>query len=375
MNQPELQSGSWPGLNGWRAKGLDEGRSWGARGPESQASEHLVSEPNILSQAPESLAEAAEQVLRTADPELKAQHTHHAWQQHMQKRLKTGSASPPDSPARPSLPQLVPVKSMPTPKQSPLPLNVFMMHNLAHVELNAIDLAWDTVARFSALGLDEAFYEDFAHVADDESRHLRWCLQRLRELGYDYGCMPAHNMLWEGAEKSSDSVSGRLAVVPMSQEARGLDAGPRLVDRLIGWGDQRSAAIVARIGQEEKAHVAVGVHWFRLICAAEGADMGETFKALLHNLAGGLAKGPFNHEARAEVGLKQAWYDSSQWQCDPVLPEQWSRNAQSASLQPAEMELLKQRLTALLDVELSNAEDARPQPAQPNPVACQLVAS
>ena len=111
---------------------------------------------------------------------------------------------------------------------------MYLLHNLAHIELNAIDLAWDTVVRFSGLDLDEAFYRDFAHVADDESRHFGWCVQRMAECGHGYGDMVAHEMLWDSAIKSNSDLSARLAVIPMSQEARGLDAGPRLVQRLKG---------------------------------------------------------------------------------------------------------------------------------------------
>lgn len=105
--------------------------------------------------------------------------------------------------------------------RSPLSKNAYMLHNLAHVELNAIDLAWDTVVRFADAQLPAQFYCDFARVADDESRHLGWCLQRLQELGHAYGCMPAHDLLWEGAQLSGHDLGARLAVVPMSQ---------------VGWG-------------------------------------------------------------------------------------------------------------------------------------------
>lgn len=136
-------------------------------------------------------------------------------------------------------------KEIPAPKNSGLPLNAYMLHNLAHVELNAIDLAWDTVVRFSPFSetLGEGFFADFAHVADDESRHFAWCSQRLAELGFkwgqyllwvyylllflrltcnfafatSYGDMPAHNLLWRECEKSSDNVAARLAVIPLVQ--------------------------------------------------------------------------------------------------------------------------------------------------------------
>jgi len=192
-----------------------------------------------------------------------------------------------------------------------------MLHNLAHIELNAVDLAWDTVARFAdgpiGAALPDMFFEDFARVADDESRHLGWCLQRLEELGHAYGDMPAHNLLWEGAQASSDDLSARLAVVPMSQEARGLDAGQRLVSRLIGSQDKRSAAIVERISQEERAHVAVGIAWFKRVCLAMGVEVPDIFRAHVSELCPELLKGPFHHAARQEVGLARDMYDITAW--------------------------------------------------------------
>ncbi|WIA40303.1 hypothetical protein OEZ86_013674 [Tetradesmus obliquus] len=175
-----------------------------------------------------------------------------------------------------------------------------MLHNLAHIELNAIDLAWDTVARFSSLRLPPAFYEDFARVADDESRHFAWCAQRLAELGCSYGDMVAHDLLWAGAQSSAGDLGARLAIVPMSQEARGLDAGRRLVERLKGAGDPRTASIVAAIAEEERAHVAVGVVWFGRLCSAQGVAPPEAFRAWLAALAPELLKGPFNHEERQQ---------------------------------------------------------------------------
>ncbi|XP_029125837.1 CBL-interacting serine/threonine-protein kinase 4-like [Cajanus cajan] len=112
-----------------------------------------------------------------------------------------------------------------------------------------IGLGWDTVVRFSSYNeiLGEGFFADFAQVADDESRQFSWCAQRLAELGFKYGDMPAHNLLWRECEKSSDNVAACLAVIPLVQEARGLDVGPRLVKKLVGFGDNRTSKIVARI--------------------------------------------------------------------------------------------------------------------------------
>ncbi|KAJ3701198.1 hypothetical protein LUZ61_004903 [Rhynchospora tenuis] len=187
-----------------------------------------------------------------------------------------------------------------------------MLHNLAHVELNAIDLAWDTVVRFSPLHgvLGDGFFDDFARVADDESRHFGWCSQRLGELGFKYGDMPAHNLLWRECAKTAGDVSARLAVIPLVQEARGLDAGPRLVQKLVGCGDHRSSQIVAKIAEEEVAHVAVGVHWFANVCKQLGRIPCSTFKDLLEEYEVEL-KGSFNYSARDEAGIPRHWYDST----------------------------------------------------------------
>lgn len=221
----------------------------------------------------------------------------------------------PSRPARPVKPKLVMPFSVPSPKNTPLSsFSAHVLHTVAHIELNAIDLAWDTVARFG--GLPREFYLDFARVADDESRHLSWCLQRLEELGHEYGEMDAHDMLWLGCFESREDKLDRMAVVPMAQEARGLDAGPRLREKLVGRGDNRSAAIVERITKEELNHVAVGVHWFREICAREenierGNEeaLGERFLSAVERCAPDVLKGPFAHEEREKAGMSREWYD------------------------------------------------------------------
>lgn len=298
----------WTGLGSWRSSSADERRFWSPKGPVAPQQTPALPGPS----AP-SLAEYGRTILLTPDPKQKAELTHAAWRAYLSGALPIGISRAPAAPARPAKPELVPARQIPTMKQTTLPLNVYMLHNLAHVELNAIDLAWDTVVRFSALRLPSQFYADFARVADDESRHLGWCLQRLEELGHEYGCMPAHNLLWEGCAASRGDVLDRMAVVPMSQEARGLDAGTRLAERLVGWGDNISAAIVARIAEEERAHVAVGVAWFHAVCAAQGLPPEGTFRETLLRLCPDLLKGTFNHQERQHVGLRREWYDSSCW--------------------------------------------------------------
>ncbi|GAX79371.1 hypothetical protein CEUSTIGMA_g6813.t1 [Chlamydomonas eustigma] len=340
----------WPGLRTWRASGLNFKRGWGEAGPTADLPAPGSTEYSYL-QVPASLVEGAVMVLSTACPRAKAAFTHITWKAYSLGKipLQRGTAiqfddhhkadaswsidqplTLPHRPSRPLKPILV------APKQvynipnggKPLPPCVQMLHNLAHIELNAIDLAWDTVARFAHLGLPAMFYEDFARVADDESRHLGWCLQRLEELGHDYGDMPAHDLLWEGAQMSSRDVGARLVVIPMSQEARGLDAGPRLVEKMTGHGDKRSAAIVGAIAAEEKAHVAVGVAWFRRVCNALELPRGSTFRSWISHLCPDLLKGNFNHAVRNEVGLPRDWYDSAHW--PPVEKHRLLRYAEDA---------------------------------------------
>ncbi|XP_016545346.2 uncharacterized protein HI_0077 isoform X1 [Capsicum annuum] len=340
IHYPELPN-QWTGLHNWRHTSLNHDRFWGPNGPDIvPLSAKSIQESTLFDSiySASSLAEMGAVVLCTSDPLMKSKLTHLGYCRWRQEGLPVGNYVPPVRPARPENPQLVasrgsscwvcseplvrparpekpelvPSKEIPSPKHSGLSLNAYMLHNLAHVELNAIDLAWDTVVRFSPYSdlLGDGFFADFAHVADDESRHFAWCSQRLSELGVRYGDMPAHNLLWRECEKSSDNVAARLASIPLVQEARGLDAGPRLVQKLIGFGDHRTSNIVSRIADEEVAHVAVGVYWFISVCEKLGCTPCTTFRDLLEEYNVEL-KGPFNHLARHEAGLPREWYDPS----------------------------------------------------------------
>lgn len=228
-----------------------------------------------------------------------------------------------------------------------------MLHNLAHIELNAIDLAWDTVARFSPFfdGLGRKFFDDFAHVADDESRHFMWCSQRLAELGFKYGDMPANNLLMRECENTSNNVAARLAVIPLVQEARGLDAGPRLVKRLMGFGDHRTSKIVAKIAEEEIAHVAVGVDWFLSVCQKMNRAPCPTFKDLIKEYGAEL-RGPFNHSSREIAGIPRDWYDPS---CATEADEGGNKQGDKEKLSA-----VYDRLTHLISMESENSSLERP---------------
>ena len=334
----------------------------GLRGPETDAER--------IQEA--SLEEYGWRVLNSAHPLLKAELTHKAWREYKAGKISLFAgidgatvAPPPSIPARPPKPELVPAREIPLLKKSHLSPSAYTLHNLAHVELNAIDLAWDSMVRFAHLRLPQAFYEDFVRVADDESRHLGWCLQRLYELNTRYGDMPAHNLLWDGCIASSKDVRERLAVVPMSQEARGLDAGGRLAERLVGWGDNVSAAIVSRISKEERQHVAVGTYWFGLICKVLDDDPREVFVDTLTALTPDLLRPPFNDNAREAVGLPRSYYDETLWdesdrkRIDRVRAERKQANpngsgviqdpeVRKSSMKPIEIAALRDRLSSFL---------------------------
>lgn len=356
--ESESQITYWPGLDNWRSSPLNHNRLWGQNGPQTVSipfSDVTFQENgadgldlgSVDLGSCSSLAEMGALVLSTADPLKKSKLSHLAYTRWREEGLPVGVSEPPIKPARPLKPQLVSPKDIPSPKDSGMPLSAYMLHNLAHVELNAIDLAWDSVVRFSSYCelLGDAFFADFAHVADDESRHFAWCLQRLNELGFKYGDMPAHNLLWRECDKTSDNVAARLAAIPLVQEARGLDAGPRLVQKLVGCGDNRTSKIVAKIADEEVAHVAVGLYWFVSVCQKLGRSPCSTFKDLLKEYNVEL-KGPFNYSARDTVGIPRKWYD-------PSIPSKEEERTRLSEVYD--------RLTCIVSMEQENTKLAGPE--------------
>jgi len=220
----------------------------------------------------------------------------------------------PDRPARPERPELKPPGQVPRRRLGTVAGRFALLHAVAHIELNAIDLAFDMVARFSgdARIRDRdrpAFITDWIGVGDDEARHFVLLRDRLTALGGDYGDLPAHDGLWSAAEATADDLPGRLAVAPMVLEARGLDVTPGMIDRLTGAGDPESAAALQVIYTEEVAHVAAGRRWFEAVCKAEGEDPEARFQALVKQYFRGDLKRPFNTPARDAAGMPQDWYE------------------------------------------------------------------
>lgn len=177
------------------------------------------------------------------------------------------------------------------------------IHAITHIELNAIDLAWDAVYRFR--GLPGSFYADWVSCADDESRHFVLLRDRLLAHGHDYADFPAHNGLWEMCEKTAHDGLARMALVPRVLEARGLDVTPAMISKLRSLGDATTADVLEVILREEVAHVAAGTRWYHWYCARAGVEPRKRFKELLGEYAGGYLRGPFNLEARLLAGFDE----------------------------------------------------------------------
>jgi uncharacterized ferritin-like protein (DUF455 family) len=186
---------------------------------------------------------------------------------------------------------------------------IALLHALAHIELNAIDLGWDIVARFAGEGMPRAFFDDWVGVASEEASHLELLTGRLADFGARYGDLPAHDGLWESAAATADDLLARLAVVPLVLEARGLDVTPEMAARLKRAGDPQSAAILRRIYSDEIGHVAVGVRWFDRLCHARGLMPEEVFRERVRRFFNGEVKPPFNREARAAAGFPARYYE------------------------------------------------------------------
>ena len=222
-----------------------------------------------------------------------------------------GDAPPPEPirmPGRPARPSLVHPRDLPRRGFGSDEGRAAFIHAVAHIEFNAMDLAWDAVYRFR--GMPQAFYADWVSVANDEARHFMMLRTRLRDFGHDYGDFDAHNGLWEMAEKTAHDGLARMALVPRVLEARGLDVTPGMIVKLRALGDDATADILALILREEVGHVAAGSRWYRWHCERADVEPRTRFRALLREYASGVLHRPFNTEARLEAGFDAEELDS-----------------------------------------------------------------
>lgn len=226
--------------------------------------------------------------------------------------LLAGAIEPPaDAPApapirmpgRPPRPRLVHPRDLPRRGLGSAEGRAAFIHAIAHIEFNAVDLAWDAVYRFR--GMPAAYYADWVRIADDEARHFAMLRGRLQALGRDYGDFDAHNGLWEMCEKTAHDGLARMALVPRVLEARGLDVTPGMIVKLRALGDDATADILEVILREEVAHVAAGSRWYRWHCGRAGIAPEPKFRELLAEYARAALHGPFNIDARAAAGFSE----------------------------------------------------------------------
>ena len=212
------------------------------------------------------------------------------------------------SPGRPARPELVNPAAVPRRRLGSQAGRCALVHAVAHIEFNAINLALDAVYRFRGMPLEN--YGDWISVAVDEARHFQLLQDRLSQMGHMYGDFTAHNGLWDAAVKTADACLVRMALVPRVLEARGLDVTPGMIDRLGAAGDHETVAALEVILDEEVRHVAIGTKWFRFCCGEQRLDPLATFLGLLRERYDSLPRGPFNLEARYQAGFSREEMDA-----------------------------------------------------------------
>ena len=257
------------------------------------------------------LRHRALQALRLADPEQKV-----AAALEMQARAATssiadsaiqGPSDPSDLPGRPARPELLAHTAVARRSPATPEGRAILIHAIAHIEFNAINLALDAVWRFA--GMPRDYYLDWVRVAAEEATHFQLLRDHLRQQGHDYGDYPAHQGLWTMCEKTQHDIVARMALVPRTLEARGLDATPQIQAKLrqVGTPDSvAAAAILDTILRDEVGHVAIGNHWYRWLCEREGFDPEAHYGTLVRTYEAPRLKPPFNEAARRRAGFTEA---------------------------------------------------------------------
>ena len=253
-----------------------------------------------------SLRSRAQVLWAECDPTAKVQGIQALWAERDLHPLHPGpspedSAQAACSPGRPPRPTLVPPKNVPSRTPYTQEGRAALLHAIAHIEFNAINLALDAAWRFD--GLPDAFYRDWLSVASEEAYHFSLLREHLRSLGFDYGDFDAHDGLWLMTQRTSGDVVARMALVPRTLEARGLDATPPLQTKFERAGDRRAVDILGVILRDEIGHVAIGNHWYRWLCARQGLDPVAHDALLTRQYLAPRPRAPFNREARRAAGF------------------------------------------------------------------------
>lgn len=269
----------------------------------------MPAEPALSMPAP-GLRAAALAVLAIDDPALKAGETralYTRWRADPAAcpvRPDEVLAEPPGLPGRPPRPRLLPPKQVPARSPFTPEGRAALLHAIAHIEFNAINLALDAVWRFPHL--PAAYYGDWLRVAHEEALHFQLLAEHLASLGHAYGDFDAHDGLWLMAERTAGDVLARMALVPRTLEARGLDATPPLQAKLARAGDRRAVEILEQILRDEVGHVAIGNHWFHWLCDRAGLAPVPAYQALASTHHAPRLRGPFNLGARRDAGFSEA---------------------------------------------------------------------
>jgi len=206
-------------------------------------------------------------------------------------------------PGRPQKPDLVPPLQVPKRKMDSIEGKVSLLHALAHIEFNAINLALDAIWRFAGMPLQ--YYEDWLKVAKEEAFHFKLLNEYIESFGFQYGDFPAHNSLWEMVERTKDTVIARMALVPRTMEARGLDAVPMIRNRFKQIKETGAVEILETILRDEIGHVAIGNRWFNFLCVKDNLSPISTYRELARKYSAPKLRGPFNLEARKQAGFTE----------------------------------------------------------------------
>jgi len=255
-----------------------------------------------LNHEPKTLCSLGVEVLTSSDTDRKVSITNVAAQLWQLRAIQLGKQSGPEIPGRPPKPQCVTPQEIPSQKQSGVSHSVYLLHNLAHIELNAIDLVWDTIVNFPDANMPNEFYSDWLEIAKDECRHFQSLCKRLNALQASYGDLVSHGQLWKIANNTKLDLKERIVMIQLVQEARGLDSWERLVSKFYGAKDPESAALVDKLCSEEISHVQYGLKWFKYLCQRDGVEEMNYFQATVRKHTTFLPI-PFNTKARSMAGL------------------------------------------------------------------------
>lgn len=259
-------------------------------------------------ESPAPLRQRAFELWQEHDAPAKARQTQQLWEhRHLHAlgaTLEIDGAAAAQAPGRPQRPRLVTAREVPSRTPFTLEGRAALLHSIAHIEFNAINLALDAVWRFDAM--PEAFYLDWLRVASEESLHFGLLSAHLQSIGYGYGDFDAHDGLWLMAQRTAGDVVARMALVPRTLEARGLDATPPLRDKFSRAGDARAVEILDIILRDEIGHVAIGNHWYRWLCERDGLDAVAHYPHLAERYKAPRLRPPFNHAARQAAGSTEA---------------------------------------------------------------------